>query len=508
MARHLSGNGTVFGRGDQNSWLSPARIAGSFLAAILSVSLVTGCAISPPAPPTDAAIPMQFKQQGIWEPVGDRTTGLVDAEIPSDWWRLFRDPVLDDLQSRLVIGNEGIRLALAQVASAQASLQASQAVLWPGVGIGATATRSASPSLGGQPRSTATSYGLSASASWELDLWGRWSLAAQAQEHNLQASRDEWAAVRLSAQAMLTQTYFAMRAAEAQQALLERTTQANQRALELTRIRQADGVVALSDVLQAETQLRTVQAQARESALQRARLEHAIAILLGVPPAMLNIAPTAALPDLPTVPRLLPSTLVQTRPDITAAQRRVTAAFKQVGVANAAFFPSITLGASAGYRSTAMASLISAPSLVWALGPAIAQTLFDGGARQAQWAQAQASAEFAAAIWRQTVLVAFQEVEDNLAAMRELDAEQRFQQQALVAARRNLAITQDQYKAGTVGYLNVVASQTTVLTAEASLLNLRNRQLFAANQLLKNLGGRWQAADESPTVSGPPLEKS
>jgi NodT family efflux transporter outer membrane factor (OMF) lipoprotein len=450
--------------------------------------LLAACATPLPTPPAPPAPPAAFKEGGVWQRA---QPALAASAVPEAWWQLFNDPVLDDLQRQLVIGNENLKAALAQVANARALVQASQTAVFPTLSVTAGSTRSSSPASNGGSRSTATSHSLVATAGWETDLWGRLSLAAQGANFSLQASQDDLAAARLSAQATLAQTYLAMRAAEAQQALLERTLVANQKSLDLTQARQAAGVVALSDVLQAQTQLKTVQAQVQESRVQRAQYEHAIAVLLGQPPSALTIAPTATLPALPPVPALLPSTLLQRRPDIASAERKVAAAYAQIGVADAAFYPDLTLSASAGFKGAALGSLLSAPNLLWSLGPSLAASVFDGGAKRLASDQARASADQATAVYRQTVLTAFQEVEDNLVVVDQLDTELQLQTDALAAAQRTLAITQEQYRAGTVSYLNVVTAQTTALGAEATLLTLRNRQLAAANLLLKNIGGRW-----------------
>ena len=452
--------------------------------------LLAACAATRPVPPPPYAVPAQFKEAAPWK----RAAAADDATpVPEAWWQLFGDPVLDDLQRRLVIGNENLNAAAARVASARATLLASQAALWPTVGIGAGASRAGTPGSAGS-RATATSYVLTASAGWETDLWSRLSQAVGAAGAGLQASRDDLAAARLSAQATLVQSYLALRAAEAQRALFERTVAASQRSLELTQARREAGVVSQSDVLQAQIQLRTVQAQMNEAALQRAQLEHAIAVLLGEPPAALSIERTAMLPELPAVPELLPSTLLERRPDIAAAERRVAAAYLQIGVADAAFFPDLTLSAGAGWRGSTLAGLVAAPNLLWSIGPALAVTVFDGGTRRAASDQARAAAELATATYRQTVLVALQEVEDNLVVVDQLGAELALQREALQAAQRNLEIVQEQYKAGTVSFLNVSTAQTAALSAEATVLTLRNRRLAAANLLLKNIGGRWQGA--------------
>jgi len=269
--------------------------------------------------------------------------------------------------------------------------------------------------------------------------------------------------------------------------------QAYQRSLDLTQARYDGGVAARSDVLQAQTQLRSAQAQAADNAAQRALLEHAIAVLLGEPPSSLDLARSAALPATPEVPALLPATLLERRPDIAAAQRRVAAAYGQIGVADAAWFPSLTLSADAGFRSSSLARLVSAPNLLWSIGPSLVETIFDSGQRKLASAQARATADQATASYRQAVLIALQEVEDNLVLADQLQREAQLQQEALQSAQRNLEITLDQYRAGTVSYLNVVTAQTAALSSESALLAVRNRQLAAVNQLLKNIAGRWES---------------
>jgi NodT family efflux transporter outer membrane factor (OMF) lipoprotein len=360
-----------------------------------------------------------------------------------------------------------------------------------------SATRSDAGSSGsgtGNGAAAQNSLSISASAAWELDLWGRLAEATRASQAGFQASLADLAAARLSAQATLVQTYFSLRAAEAQQALVDRSVRAYERSLELTQVRYQAGVAAPSDVLQAQTQLKTAQVQGIEAEAQRAQLEHAIAVLIGQPPAALNLARAAVqqeLPQPPAVPLLLPATLLQRRPDIAAAGHRVTAAYAQIGVADAAFFPDVTLGVGGGTRARDIGALFSAPTLFWSLGPSLAQVLFDGGARRAASEQARAEAEQAGAVYRQTVLIAFQEVEDNLVLADRLQTETALQREALQYAQRNLDITQEQYRVGTVSYLNVVTAQTTALNAERTLLDVRTRQLHAVNQLLKNVAGRW-----------------
>ena len=466
--------------------------ARSALALPAALCLLAGCALAPPEPPAPVLVPAAFKEAGPWQRAAAQTP------VPDAWWTLFQDPVLDDLEQRLVIGNQNLKSVVAQVASARAALEASRSAGVPTLSGGLSATRARNPDSSNgfatNPRGPTNNLSLSASANWEIDLWGRLAQATTGAQAQLQASVADLAAARLSAQATLAQSYFSLRSAEAQSALLERSVQAYQRSLDLTQLRYDAGVVARSDVLQAQTQLKSAQAQMLESATQRAQLEHAIAVLLGLPPSELTLARSDKLPSPPAVPELLPATLLERRPDIAAAQRRVAVAYAQIGVTDAAFYPSLNLSASAGFRNSSLANLVSAPSLFWSLGSSLAQAIFDGGQRKLASAQARNSAEQATSTYRQVVLTALQEVEDNLVLANQLQRAAQLQDEALQAARRNLEITLDQYRAGTVSYLNVVIAQTAALNSESSLLNVRNRQLAAVNQLLKNIAGRWDSA--------------
>ena len=461
------------------------RSAATVLAAALAVA---GCGTPQPYTRPVLEVPPAFKEAAGWKQADPRA-----AEVPDQWWRLFNDPVLDGLQNEVVVGNENLRAAVARYRQAQAALAASRAGLSPTLGGGFSASRSGGPSAGGGAAGsrTANNLALSASASWEIDLWGRLAGQVDSSQAQLQASQYDLAAARLSIQATLAQTYFSLRAAEAQAALLEGTLEAYRRSLQLTQNRYAAGVASAADVAQAQAQLKSTEAQWIEVRSNRAQFEHAIAVLLGKAPAAFDLPRTAGLPPAPEVPAQLPSTLLERRPDIAAAERRVAAANAQIGVARAAFFPSLTLSAQAGFRGATLAHLVSSPNLFWSLGPALALSLFDGGARQAAVDAARAATEQAAASYRQTVLTALQEVEDNLVLAASLQQEFATQSEALAAARRLQEITDNQYRAGTVSYLNVVTAQATVLASERSLLDVRNRRLAALNQLLKNLAGRW-----------------
>ena len=337
-----------------------------------------------------------------------------------------------------------------------------------------------------------SNYSLGLNASWELDLWGRVSGTVSASQASAQASSDDLAAARLSAQASITQTYFSLRAADASVRLLQETLQGYEQSLKLTNNRYRAGVASSADVAQAEAQYKSTQAQLIEAQTSRAQLEHALAALLGLPPAAFSLEAGAELPLPPEVPAMLSSQLLEQRPDIAAAERRVAAANAQVGVARAAFFPALTLSATAGYRGASLSNLVSAPNLFWSLGPSLALALFDGGARTAAVESARASLDLAAATYRQTVLTALQEVEDNLVTASALAREQQVQIEAVAAAQKALDVVNNQYRAGTVAYLNVLSAQTTVLSARRSLIDVRNRRLAAVNTLLKNVAGRWE----------------
>jgi NodT family efflux transporter outer membrane factor (OMF) lipoprotein len=315
----------------------------------------------------------------------------------------------------------------------------------------------------------------------------------------VQASAADLEAVRLSAQAELAFNYFQLRALDAQRRLLDDSVAAFQKSLALTRNRYAAGVAGKVDVVQAETQLKSTQAQAIDIGVQRAQLEHAIATLVGKPPAEFALARVPLNVAMPPMPMGLPSELLERRPDIAAAERRVAAANAQIGVAEAAFFPSLTLSASAGFQGSSYARWLTAPSRFWSVGPALAQSIFDAGSRRALSDQAIAAYDATAAAYRQTVLGGFQEVEDNLAALHILEQEAGVQQEAVYAARQSLELTLNQYKAGTVSYLNVVTVQTAWLANERTAVGILGRRLTAAVTLVKALGGGWVAATASTT---------
>ena len=460
------------------------RLSRSIPVGLALSALLSACAITAVQPPAPASAPAQFKE-------GSASSAQAAAlPIPDAWWTVFQDPVLNTLEQQLVVGNETLKTSLAQLASVRATLNASQSAMYPTLSaeLGATRTYNAQASTQDSP---SNSVSLTATAGWELDLWGRLSMAAQGAQASVNASEADLAAARLSVQATLAQSYFSLRASELQQDLLQRNVLAYQRALELTHARYLAGVAGLSDELQARTQLSSTQTQLADAMAQRAQLEHAIAVLLGQAPSGFSLKRTATLPEVVAVPATLPSTLLERRPDIAAARERVKAAYAQIGVTDAALFPTLTLSASAGYGQSSLANLVSSPNLLWSLGASLGQSILDGGVRQQASAQARANADQITSSYRQLVLTALQEVEDNLVLAARLQDEVQSQTEALQAAQRTLDIVMEQYRAGTVSYLNVSAAQSSALNSEATLVAVRNRQLAAVNTLLKNVAGRW-----------------
>jgi len=448
---------------------------------LLALSTIAACTPGPDYVRPSQETPAAFKEAANW-----KQASATEFAVEGKWWKLFQDPVLDGLEEQVIVDNQNLKLAEAQYRAARASVDSARSAFFPSVSAAASRTRSDN-AVGLAP---GTNYAASATLAWEVDVWGRIRRNVESGEAKLQASAADLAAARLSTQALLAQTYAQLRASDLQLDLLARTVTAYGRFLDLTKNRLQAGVAAPLDVAQAETQLATAQAQQIDLQNQRAQTEHALAVLAGRPPAALSLPVAAALPTLPATPLLLPSTLLEQRPDIIAAERRVAAANAQIGVAEAAWFPVLSLGGSVGYRNSSLAQLFDLPSRFWSLGPSLAVTLVDGGGRSAAVALATAGYDQTVATYRQTVLTAFQEVEDNLAATRLLEQEAAAQARALAAARRAREIAENQYRAGINSALNVVTAQGAELAAEVSAIGIGNRRLQAAIQLLKNAAGR------------------
>lgn len=418
-----------------------------------------------------------------------------DAVIRGKWWEVFNDSQLNALEEQLNQANQNIALADANFRAARALVREARADYFP------TVTTSPSIILSRQsgaathsnvsPGRQSVNYTLPFDATWEPDFWGRIRNSVVASASEAQATAADLQNVRLSVEAELAFDYYQLRSLDAERRLLDTTIVAFKQQLELTRVRFQTGIASDEDVAQAETQLATTQAQATDLGIQRAQLEHAIAILTGQPPAAFSIpvAPLDAQP--PAVPIGLPSQLLERRPDIAAAERRVAEANAEIGVTRAAFYPSLTLGVTGGLESTSIASWFTWPARFFSLGPTLSQTLFDKGRRRAATDVAFAQYDATVANYRQTVLTALQEVEDNLAALRILSTELDQQNTAVASAQRALSLATERYKAGIDSYLNVITAQATLLNNQRTAVNLQMQQMTATVQLIKALGGGW-----------------
>ncbi len=463
----------------------------ALLALGLMVS-VTSCTAGPDYVRPTADVPVSYKEIDGWKLANPKDDVLKDA-----WWELFDDPRMNALEAQVILANQNVRVAEAQFRQARAQVQSARSAYYPALTIGASAQRAAlSDNLNsGQSGASVSDFLLPLDLSWEADLWGRIRRTVEAGQSGAQASAADLAGVRLSVQAELALDYMQVRVLDAQKRLLDSTVEYYTKTLELTTNRYNSGVAARSDVLQAQTQLKSTRAQAIDVGLQRAQMEHAMAILIGVPPSEFSLPAIPLIPEIPAIPVSIPSDLLEQRPDIAGAERRMAMANAQIGAARAAFYPTVRIGASAGFEASTIDQWLSWPSRFWSVGPSVSQTVFDGGLRQAQSNQALAAYDATVASYRQTVLAAFQEVEDNLAALRILGEEVTVQADAVNAARQSAAVTVNQYKAGTVGYINVIVAHTVALASEKILLDIQSRQLAASVLLIKALGGGWKSAD-------------
>ncbi|BEV15874.1 efflux transporter outer membrane subunit [Herbaspirillum sp. DW155] len=475
-------------------------------------ALLGGCAVGPDYVRPAMELPQAYKEQGPWKVAAPR-----QVDDRQRWWEAYGDPVLNDLIAQANAANQTIQQAAAQYRQAQATAAVARASLWPTVGAQAGATRAQTNTNGVQRLGNTYTVGLN--ASWEADLWGRIRRGTEAGDANAEASAASLAAARLTIQATLAQDYLQLRVTDLQKDLYRRTVAAYTRSLQLTSHQYQAGTALRSDVAQAETQLRAAQAQLIDLEATRNQLEHAIAMLIGKAPAAFTLAPLPAADasdeamdanarrlqaSLPQIPAGLPSDLLERRPDIANAERLAAAANANIGVARAAYFPTLTLSTSGGYSNASFADLFNTPGRVWSLGAALAETLFDGGARSARNDAAVAAYDAAAAQYKQTVLAALQDVEDNLSTLRVLDQESAVQAQAVQSAQLAERLAMSQYRAGTVTYLSVVTSQATSLTNQRSAVTLLGRQLVASVALIKATGGGWQAGQADPASQQAP----
>ncbi|MGS1008918.1 efflux transporter outer membrane subunit [Achromobacter anxifer] len=469
----------------------PRSIAAAALCALLGA-----CAVGPdyqrPALDVGAAYKEGQGQVEGWKPAQP-----LDQAERGAWWRVYDDATLNGLVDRLNASNQTVAQAEANYRQALGLVRGARAGFFPTVGAGAGMTRSGSG--GGQNGSSTSSgsnvsnqYSLTGNVSWEVDLWGRVRRSVESSEASAAASLADLGATRLSAQAALVQAYLQLRVLDEQKRLLDATVAAYEKSLQLTQNRYAVGVAGQADVAVARTQVESTRAQSIDLDWQRGQLEHAIAVLMGQAPSQFSLPPTVFALQLPQIPVGLPSELLERRPDVAAAERRAAAANAQIGVAQAAWFPSLTLSADGGFRNGQFAELLTAPARFWSLGPALALTIFDGGAREAQVEQARASYDAQAAAYRQTALTGLREVEDYLIQLRVMENEQVVQRRALEAARESLRLTQNQYKAGLVDYLSVAVVDATALNSERNALSLLGNRFAASVNLIVALGGGWE----------------
>jgi NodT family efflux transporter outer membrane factor (OMF) lipoprotein len=460
-------------------------------AALLGLSLFSGCSFAPAYHKPAIETPVSYKEgaDNVWKAAEPK-----DNILKGKWWEMFNDEELNGYEVQVKISNPTIAAAAANYAAARALAAEARSQFFPVIGVspGATVSRtSKNASSNGSGGNSNTSYSLPFDASWEPDLWGRISNTVKAGRLEAQATQADLENTSLSVRASLASDYFQLRAMDAQKKLLDDAAAAYQKSLDLTKSRFQTGVASDQDVAGAETLFDTALAQSTDIGIARAQLEHAIAMLLGKAPANFSIAVKILEMSPPAIPAGAPSALLERRPDIAAAERRAAEANANIGVARSAFFPALTLGATAGVQSMSVASLISSPSRMWSLGATASQTLFNGGLYAAASDQAKAAYDGAVANYRQTALGAFQEVEDNLAALRLLSRERQEQDAAVKASERFLTLEQQRYEMGIDSYLNVIAAQTALIGNERTALNLRMEQLTASVQLIKALGGGW-----------------
>ncbi len=467
---------------------------------LMLAALLAGCNMTPTYQRPVTEVPATFKEEPGWRPARP-----ADDVARGEWWKLFDDPVLDDLQRRVLVSNQNLAAAVAAYEQARGVVKEERAGLLPTVDLQAGGTRTGSfgardPEDDGSDNGSGSGsggvnvgkrYTASIGATWEPDVWGRIRSAVSQAGANAQATRADLANATLSAQGELALNYLQLRAVDARIVLLDETIAAYARGLEITTNRYNVGVVGKLDVVQAEAQLRSARADAADLRRQRAVLENAIAVLVGETPSSFTLAAAPWKPTVPQIPGILPGDLLERRPDVAAAERRVAAANSGVGIARAAFFPTFTVSGDVGVNSRQLSQLFASSATVWSLGAQVAETLIDWGARSARLEQAKAAWRQASATYRQAVLTAFQQTEDQLVGMRLLAEVGAERAAAEAAARRAEQITQNQYLAGIVAYSDVITAQATAFSARQSNISAVLDRQSAAVSLIQAIGGHW-----------------
>jgi len=482
------------------------RQQGFWLAVPLAIATLalSGCAVGPKYHVPNAPAPPAYKEIGDWKPAQPN-----DQNLGGEWWKIFQDPQLDALQLQINVSNQNLKAAEAQFRQARAALRYNRADYYPTVTAGLSGTRTRVSSHRPPPNSifngiTENDFTLPVDVSYQADVWGRIRKNVESYREQAQASAADLATVNLSMHADLAIDYFQARSLDAQEQLLNDTVKQYEQALELTQNRFQGGIASEVEVQQAKTQLQTTRAAAIDVGVLRAQYEHAVAILIGTPPAEFSLPPLPLTAPPPPVPVGMPSELLERRPDIAAAERCVAAANAQIGVAKSAYYPIINLSASGGFESSAITTLLNGPSGLWSLGLSAVGTVFDVGRRRSLNDQARAAYDFQVAAYRQSVLSGFQQVEDNLAAVRILENEAQVQQLAVAAAQRSLDLSITRYKGGVTSYLEVTTAQSAALADQVTAVNILGRRMANTVLLIQALGGGWDRSSlpERPECCG------
>jgi NodT family efflux transporter outer membrane factor (OMF) lipoprotein len=477
------------------------RMAGNMCG--MSVLLLAGCAVGPNYKRPAAEVPPAYKEVGNWKQAQPN-----ELNLGGNWWEMFQDPQLNALELQVNVSNQNLKAAEAQYTQARALLRYNRAAYFPTITAGASATRNRISNR--RPASvvangiTYNDYQIPLELSYELDVWGRVRHTVESYREQAQASAADLATVNLSMHAELALDYFQARTLDAEEQLLDSTVTQYEQALELIDSRYTGGIASELEVQQARTQLETTRAQAIDVGVARARYEHAVALLIGKPPAEFSLAALPLTAPPPPIPPGLPSELLERRPDIAAAERRMASANAQIGVAKAAYYPTISLGATGGFESGVITTLISGPSILWSAGGSAVAPIFDAGRRRANLDQAIAAYDQTVANYRETVLTGFQQVEDNVAALRILENEAQVQDRAVDAAQKYLELAVIRYKGGVTSYLEVTTAQSAALSDQLTALNILGGRMVDAVTLVQALGGGWDRSTlpERPECCG------
>jgi len=482
---------------------SSPKAALRVLIAIAALQL-TGCVVGPKYHAPAIQAPPAYKEVGDWKPAQPN-----DQNLGGTWWTIFQDPQLDALEQEINVGNQNLKAADAQYRQARATLRYYRADYYPTVTAGFSATRTRTSANRPPPNSifngiTYNDFVLPFDVSYQADVWGRVRRNVESYREQAQASAADLATVNLSLHADLAVDYFQARSLDAEEQLLNSTVQQYEQALELTENRFQGGIASEVEVQQAKTILQTTRAAAIDVSVLRAQYEHAVAILIGKPPEEFSLPPLPLTAPPPHVPISVPSELLERRPDIAAAERRVASANAQIGVAKAAYYPLINLSASGGFESSIITTLVNGPSGLWSIGLSAVGTVFDVGRRRSLNDQARAAYDYQVAAYRENVLTGFQQVEDNLAAVRILENEAKVQDEAVAAAQRSLELSTTRYKGGVTSYLEVITAQNAALADEVTAVNILGRRMASTVLLIQALGGGWDRSSlpERPECCG------